>query len=380
MGISYDEIEHAPVGSCEESLAFRGQAGWSGASSKCILLKAKGKYYLLVTTAEKEIKARLFKKEFGTKDIRFANRDELMEVTGCDPGSVPPFGHRDPSLPFYVDENILREEHFMFNPAIPTKSFRIRTGDLHADLRLHPQPRQHLRRGRRGALRDPESGEDLMNQNKPEHGDIHAHGFFGPEPMTVLTDVLLAAAAVFFGVKIYGVSAAPVHFYFALSFFLIALGALAGATIHAIRHTSLVSWVPLLWRITGIAVGTSVTAMLAATFYHLLPADYADLLRWTVLGLSIIYAAWIWRDYRFQNVIVFYSICMAFVLGAMGLSYVSTGSPGAKLIAVGILISFGAAAVQRSGFKLARHFNHNDIYHVIQLIGLYFFYRGALLL
>jgi hypothetical protein len=219
-----------------------------------------------------------------------------------------------------------------------------------------------------------------MNQHKPEHGDIPAHGFFGPEPMTVLTDVLLAAVAIFFGARIYGVSAAPVHFYFALSFFLIALGALAGATIHAIRHTSLVSWVPLLWRITGIAVGTSVTAMLAATFYHLLPADYADLLRWTVLGLSIIYAAWIWRDYRFRNVIVFYSICMAFVLGAMGLSYVSTGSPGAKLIAVGILVSFGAAAVQRSGFKLARHFNHNDIYHVIQLIGLYCFYRGALLL
>jgi hypothetical protein len=219
-----------------------------------------------------------------------------------------------------------------------------------------------------------------MNQNKPERGDIHAHGFFGPEPMTVLTDVLLAAAAAYFGVKICGVSAAPVHFYFALSFFLIALGTLTGATIHAIRHTSLVTWVPLLWRITGIAVGTSVTAMLAATFYLLLPADYADLLRWTVLGLSIIYAAWIWRDYRFKNVIVFYSICMAFVLGAMGLSYVSTGSPGSKLIAVGILISFGAAAVQRSGFKLARHFNHNDIYHVIQFVGLYFFYRGALLL
>ena len=219
-----------------------------------------------------------------------------------------------------------------------------------------------------------------MSRNDPTHGDDHAHGIFGPEPMTVLTDVLLAAAAVFGGVKIYGVSAAPVHLYFALSFFLIALGTLAGATIHAIRHTSLVSWVPLLWRVTGIAVGTSVMAMLAATFYHILPADYADLLRWTVLGLSIIYAAWIWRDYRFRNVMVFYSISMAFILGAMALNYVSTGSPGAKLIVVGILISFGAAAVQRSGFKLARHFNHNDIYHVIQLIGLYFFYKGALLL
>jgi Ala-tRNA(Pro) deacylase len=140
MGISYDEIEHAPVGSCEESLAFRGQAGWSGASSKCILLKAKGKYYLLVTTAEKDIKARLFKKAFGTKDIRFANREELMEVTGCDPGSVPPFGHRNPSLPFYVDEDIFRAEHFMFNPAIPTKSFRVGIGDLRRIYASIPNP------------------------------------------------------------------------------------------------------------------------------------------------------------------------------------------------------------------------------------------------
>ncbi|HET6490665.1 MAG TPA: hypothetical protein VFG28_13000 [Syntrophales bacterium] len=219
-----------------------------------------------------------------------------------------------------------------------------------------------------------------MNKSAPERGNTHPHGMLGPEPMTVLTDVLLAAAAVYGGVNICSVSAAPVHQYFSLSFFLIALGTLAGATIHAIRHTSRVSWVPLLWRITGIAVGTSVTAMLAATAYHTLPADYADVLRWTVLGLSILYAGYIWRDYRFRNVIVFYSFCMALVLGAMGLNYVATGSPGAKLIAGGVLISFGAAAVQRSGFKLARHFNHNDIYHAIQLIGLYFFYKGALLL
>lgn len=140
MGIPYDEIEHPPVGSCEESLAFRGQAGWGGASSKCILLKARGRYYLLVTMAEKEIKARLFKKEFGTKDIRFANREELMEVTGCDPGSVPPFGHRDAALPFYVDEDILKAEFFMFNPAVPTKSFRIATGDLRRIYAAVPNP------------------------------------------------------------------------------------------------------------------------------------------------------------------------------------------------------------------------------------------------
>jgi hypothetical protein len=210
--------------------------------------------------------------------------------------------------------------------------------------------------------------------------NVTTQGILGPEPMTVLTDILLAVAAVYCGVKIHGASAAPVHGYFALSFFLIALGTLTGATIHAIRHTSLGSWVPLLWRVTGIAVGASITAMLAAILYHILPPDYADDLRWMVLGLTIIYAGYIWWDYRFRNVIIFYSFFMAVILVATGMSYVSTGSQGAKLIAVGILISFGAATVQRSGFKLARHFNHNDLYHVVQLIGLYFFYRGALLL
>ncbi len=220
-----------------------------------------------------------------------------------------------------------------------------------------------------------------MSRDQQKYGEPRAPGgFLGPEPMTVLTDVILAAAAVWAGARILAVSQTQVHRYFALSFFLIALGTLTGATIHAIRHTSRVSWVPLLWRITGIAVGLSVMAMLAGTFYHLLSSAYADILRWTVLGLSIVYSAFIWRDYRFRNVIVFYSVSMAFILGAMGLSYVSTGSPGAKLICIAILVSFGAAAVQRSGLRLARHFNHNDIYHVIQLVGLYFFYKGALLL
>jgi Family of unknown function (DUF6962) len=29
---------------------------------------------------------------------------------------------------------------------------------------------------------------------------------------------------------------------------------------------------------------------------------------------------------------------------------------------------------------LQRHFNHNDLYHVIQMVGMYVFYKGAILL
>ena len=49
-------------------------------------------------------------------------------------------------------------------------------------------------------------------------------------------------------------------------------------------------------------------------------------------------------------------------------------------MAGGVLVSFMAAAVQVNGVALHDHFTHNDLYHVIQTGGMYFFYRGALLL
>ncbi len=140
LDISCEEIDHQAVSGCEDSQHFRLQAGWSGASSKCILFHAMGRYYLVVTMAEKEIVARLFKKEFGTKDIRFAKLEELARWTGCEPGAVSPFGHIREELPYYIDEDIFKAEYFMFNPAVPTRSMRIRTSDLRKVYDALPNP------------------------------------------------------------------------------------------------------------------------------------------------------------------------------------------------------------------------------------------------
>jgi len=140
LGVAGEEIDHPPVSGCEDSLRFRREAGWSGASSKCVLFHARGRYYLVVTTAEKEIVARMFKREFGTKDIRFAKLEELIRWTGCEPGAVSPFGHASEELPYYVDEEIFRSGYFMFNPAAPTRSMRITTGDLRRVYASLPNP------------------------------------------------------------------------------------------------------------------------------------------------------------------------------------------------------------------------------------------------
>jgi hypothetical protein len=43
----------------------------------------------------------------------------------------------------------------------------------------------------------------------------------------------------------------------------------------------------------------------------------------------------------------------------------------------GVALSVIAGLVQASGFRLHEHFNHNDLYHVIQTVAVIFLYRGA---
>lgn len=83
----------------------------------------------MTTLAHKSIRARNFKHEFGTKDIRFATQEEITPFCGSVIGSIPPFGFNK-ILPLYVDSEIFDYEYFLFNPDTPTKSISIKTTDL----------------------------------------------------------------------------------------------------------------------------------------------------------------------------------------------------------------------------------------------------------
>lgn len=46
----------------------------------------------------------------------------------------------------------------------------------------------------------------------------------------------------------------------------------------------------------------------------------------------------------------------------------------------GLYLTLVGVAIQQSGWVFHEHFNHNDLYHLIQMPGLYCLYRGALIL
>jgi hypothetical protein len=54
--------------------------------------------------------------------------------------------------------------------------------------------------------------------------------------------------------------------------------------------------------------------------------------------------------------------------------------PSAPWILAGVLVSMLAALFQQGRVSVHPHFNHNDLYHIIQMGAMYFLFRGGMLL
>lgn len=126
-GVAFREVEHEPTFTSEESAAARGEDLKIG--GKALLMKSGDEFRLFVLPADRKVDSAAIRTELGIRKMRFASRDELLELTGLVPGSVPPFGR--PILPFdlYVDSTIRENERIAFNAGSLTNSVIIGVED-----------------------------------------------------------------------------------------------------------------------------------------------------------------------------------------------------------------------------------------------------------
>jgi peptidoglycan/LPS O-acetylase OafA/YrhL len=105
--------------------------------------------------------------------------------------------------------------------------------------------------------------------------------------------------------------------------------------------------------------------------------------RWA-MGLLVaklgLFAVWISSHDDFVYVIYDYTPTLIVILAIQIYVGLKRKNKSAPWIVAGVLVSFAAAGIQMSGLALHRHFNHNDIYHVVQIAGMALFYRGGCLL
>jgi len=77
---------------------------------------------LFVLSAERKLDSGAIREHFSARKTRFATADELMEMTGLIPGSVPPFGAPVLPFPLYVDPSVFENDRVAFNAGSLTDS------------------------------------------------------------------------------------------------------------------------------------------------------------------------------------------------------------------------------------------------------------------
>ncbi len=127
-GVEYQLYEHEAVHTSEDASRVRGVELRSGV--KALVLKSEdGRYLLADLAADRKADLKKLQEAAKVRKLHFAAREEVISVTGCEPGSVHPFGGLF-GLSTYLDPSVLGNEYVNFNIGLLTRSVRIRREDL----------------------------------------------------------------------------------------------------------------------------------------------------------------------------------------------------------------------------------------------------------
>ena len=126
-GVPFREMHHEATLTSADSSRVRGDPLAQGA--KALVLKCGDKFGLFVLSAATSVDAGAIKRELKVKKVRFATPEELLELTGLLPGSVPPFGRPVLDLNLYVDRVLTHQPVVSFNAGSLTDSMTMATSD-----------------------------------------------------------------------------------------------------------------------------------------------------------------------------------------------------------------------------------------------------------
>nr|RNJ70630.1 MAG: hypothetical protein EDM05_01185 [Leptolyngbya sp. IPPAS B-1204] len=199
------------------------------------------------------------------------------------------------------------------------------------------------------------------------------------EPTTMLTDYVLAGIAFIlagFLARVGWRSQQRSVCFWAAAFLFVAIAAALGGSCHGLVVELGASLSMVLWQLMLYAVSLASLFMLVGTVWSRVSQRKQ---RWFLLA-AIVKLAITWlhllHQPHFTVVAVDYLISMLLVL-ALQVYGLASSPRSASWLTAGILVSGLAMAVLVSGATLFQVLNHNDLYHLIQLVGLGILFQGA---
>ncbi len=153
---------------------------------------------------------------------------------------------------------------------------------------------------------------------------------------------------------------------------LIGLAATLGAVAHGLAISQTLHH--RIWLLLNMSLGLAVSLFVVGVVYDLwgLVIALKTLPLMLLVGLGFYLATLLYPGIFFLF-IVYEALALFFALGAYVFLAIQTELKGAGLIAAGIMVSIIAAGIQANKsvtLTFIRQFDHNGIYHLVQMIGL----------
>ena len=196
------------------------------------------------------------------------------------------------------------------------------------------------------------------------------------EVVTMVTDYLLALAGFAAGRWLWPRARDVPGRWWAAAFVATGVAAILGGTSHGYAPVLATQTHDLVWRLTYVTVGIAnfcilYGAALAALPRRLLRAAAVILLvRLIAVAGALIVVA------EFRYVLYDYAITLVVLLG-LAAALGAQRQPGAGWVVAGVAASAIGAVVQLARIGQGRVFNHNDLFHVVQAIGIALYARGG---
>lgn len=201
------------------------------------------------------------------------------------------------------------------------------------------------------------------------------------EPATLVTDYLLAAFTGVLAWRLFraaGKTRGVPQWWWGVAFASTALVSVTGGTVHGFQLILDPRLRDLLWLLTIEGLIVAAFAVVRATLVGSQLSEPAKRVASRSAAVAYgIYGLWAATTPRFVVAIVAYGLALV-VLVAFKLTAWRAETAVARWMIAGVLVSALAAAIQQSGWSMHEHFNHNDLYHVVQALGVWLLYRGAL--
>jgi Ala-tRNA(Pro) deacylase len=126
--IQYYLLNHEPVYTSEQAAKMRGKGIAEGLKrgAKAMIFKVDESFVQCIIPAHKIVDVKKVKELLGAKKIKMATPGEVLQVTDCEIGSVPPFGNLF-NLPVYCDPEL--SDEIDFNAGLHDTSITMKRSD-----------------------------------------------------------------------------------------------------------------------------------------------------------------------------------------------------------------------------------------------------------